>query len=290
LSSTAVFMGEVVKVLCCIATISYIDGFKPRDIWNDSFGNTMDALKIAVPAGVYALQNNLLYLGLSNLEAPIYQVSNQLKILTTAVFFVVLLKQHLSLRKWIALVLLFAGIALVQVQSIGMQPSLKKGENVLVGLIAVLTASITSGFAGVYFEKLLKASTVSLWVRNIQLGSFGALFALVMCLTSDYELIVEYGFWYGWNWLVWLVVLVSAVGGLIIALVVLYADNILKGFASALSIILSSIFSVYLFDFGLSWLFGVGTLLVVVAIYLYQLPDHIPDEGKESDVEIAPVK
>ena len=38
----------------------------------------------------------------------------QLKILTTAVFTVMVLKRKLSLKQWIALVFLFAGVAVVQ--------------------------------------------------------------------------------------------------------------------------------------------------------------------------------
>lgn len=41
-----------------------------------------------------------------------------------------------------------------------------------VGLMAVLTACFSSGFAGVYFEKILKETKQSVWIRNIQLGKF----------------------------------------------------------------------------------------------------------------------
>lgn len=39
------------------------------------------------------------------------------------------------------------------------------------GVVSVLIACFSSGFAGVYFEKILKESKQSVWVRNIQLGS-----------------------------------------------------------------------------------------------------------------------
>lgn len=42
-----------------------------------------------------------------------------------------------------------------------------------VGLMAVLMACVSSGFAGVYFEKILKETKQSVWVRNIQLGEYG---------------------------------------------------------------------------------------------------------------------
>jgi UDP-sugar transporter A1/2/3 len=40
----------------------------------------------------------------------------------------------------------------------------------IIGLISVLLACFSSGFAGVYFEKILKGSPCSVWIRNIQLG------------------------------------------------------------------------------------------------------------------------
>ena len=39
-----------------------------------------------------------------------------------------------------------------------------------VGLVAVLTACCSSGFAGVYFEKILKGTKATIWMRNVQLG------------------------------------------------------------------------------------------------------------------------
>ena len=62
----------------------------------------------------------------------------------------------------------------------------------------------------------------------------------------------------------------QAYGGLVIALVVKYADNILKGFAVSLSIILSSFASwFFLGDFEPSLTFAVGALVVIGSTFLY---------------------
>jgi hypothetical protein len=52
-------------------------------------------------------------------------------------------------------------------------------------------------------------------------------------------------------------------------LVIKYSDNILKGFATSLSILISFLASVALFDFRLTFNFLTGSLLVVLATWLY---------------------
>merc|ERR1712048_605005 len=84
--------------------------------------------------------------------------------------------------------------------------------------------------------------------------------------------ISESGFTQGYTFLVWGVILLQAVGGLVVAAVLKYADNILKCFGNALSIVLSCILSaVLLQEFVPDSLFVLGTLLVLLATTLYSI-------------------
>ena len=112
-------------------------------------------------------------------------------------------------------------------------------QNAWIGVIAVVISCLSSGFAGVYFESILKGSTQSLWLRNVQLGIFGSLCAFIGMLLYDGLTIRDVGF-NDCTPLVWSVISQQAVGGLILALVIRYADNILKGYATSLSIIVSA--------------------------------------------------
>lgn len=232
----------------------------------------MDTLKVAVPAIVYYVQNNLIYLAATHLDAATTQVTYQLKILTTALFSVFLLKKKLIFTQWLALMLLFIGVAAVQLTQTKKASADTHGheQNVLIGFLAILSACVLSGFAGVYFEKILKNSAhVSLWIRNIQLASIAVPFGLITLFVTDYKSIEEKGFFFGYTILTWTVIFLQAQGGLLVAVVVKYADNILKGFATSISIIISCIVSIYLFDFIITFQFFIGASLVIASVFLY---------------------
>ena len=130
---------------------------------------------------------------------------------------------------------------------------------------------LISGFASVYFEKILKESRTSVVIRNIQLSLFGILFSLIPVLIKDYNLVSEKGFFQGYNFVVWSVILIQAIGGLIVAFVIKYADNILKEFANSISILLISFVSYFfLKNFVPNEIFMLGASLVVGSTFLYR--------------------
>jgi hypothetical protein len=67
--------------------------------------------------------------------------------------------------------------------------------------------------------------------------------------------------------------IVQAVGGLVVAVVVKYADNILKGFASSFSIITSTMLCIYLFDFNPTLTFLSGAVSMWISHLL--LPTYL---------------
>uniref|UniRef100_A0A3B4ETD7 UDP-N-acetylglucosamine transporter-like n=1 Tax=Pundamilia nyererei TaxID=303518 RepID=A0A3B4ETD7_9CICH len=176
LASSAVVSAEVLKIFMCTLLIfsENSDLTAMYELLNKEILNKpVELVKLAVPAGIYTLQNNLLYIALSNLDAATYQVTYQLKILTTALFSVSMLGKKLGSYQWLSLLFLMAGVTLVQlpVESLGdSEQNVMSASSQFVGLIAVLMACVSSGFAGVYFEKILKGTSQSLWLRNIQLG------------------------------------------------------------------------------------------------------------------------
>lgn len=100
-------------------------------------------------------------------------------------------------------------------------------------------------------------------MSSVVLGVFGIYFS------GDSESVSSQGFFHGYTGLVWAVIALQAVGGLVVAVVVKYADNVLKGFAASFSIITSCVLCYVFYDFKPTLLFLVGAVLVNVSMYMY---------------------
>lgn len=76
-ATTAVVLSEGLKVLTSLMILAAQEGtfiklmcYLRDNIWRQP----LDCLKVSVPAFIYTLQNNLLYIALSNLDAATFQV------------------------------------------------------------------------------------------------------------------------------------------------------------------------------------------------------------------------
>jgi UDP-sugar transporter A1/2/3 len=173
-ASTAVFVMECVKFITCLFVICYeYKGIK--GLWKvlseEVISSPLEIAKLSVPSLLYTVQNNLLYFALSHLDAATFQVGYQVKILTTAVFSVLMLGKGLSKLQWFSLVILTIGILTfinysifsifyyifiyyilgVSLAQLSTSNSSDESVNTTSGFIAVLLAACTSGFSGILY-------------------------------------------------------------------------------------------------------------------------------------------
>ncbi|KAI1278331.1 nucleotide-sugar transporter-domain-containing protein [Xylaria sp. FL0933] len=358
-TSTAVFLTELFKLAISLTFAIYevsrtLAPSTPATVLFQQIYNAVfkgDGWKLAIPAMLYTLQNTLQYIAIENLDPVHYQVILQLKILTTAIFTVVILGRSLSYRKWISLVILTAGVSIVSIPSsdsgdssfviqdmtdhffprsvhelgqaanniaeVAMELTKRGTEsladasellvkrsatyegidedqnnvpvmNYSIGLCAVLAVAALSGLTGVFFEKVLKDphTSASVWIRNIQLSFYSIIPAFFIGVVfKDGEEIAKHGFFDGYNWIVWALILLQAFGGVLASLCIHYADNIAKNFATSISIIISFLFTVLFFTCEITFTFILGTALVLFATYLYTGPDR--KRGRPPPINIA---
>ncbi|SCV74579.1 BQ2448_7608 [Microbotryum intermedium] len=333
-------------------------------VWSDGWWN------LAFVAALYMVQGNLQYVASGNLSVPLFQLAYQLKVCfgstfvnilcdatferlmdlchlqipATAMCSVILLKRVLTQQQWASLFVLTFGVGIVQIYSVSASsaastPSTPLASthetgrpNQFLGLLAVMAACISSGFASCFFEQILKAPSTpqsspnpnstpttfirpSIWVRNIQLSFFGLLAGVPVLM---WELsngageangaVAGVGWWSasawrpitaastffdGFNAITWMVVFLQVTGGLLGALVMKHADNLLKCFSTSMSILLSVVASVFLFNFQVSGMcqtsrhecvailtrvsqvnLGIvfGSAMVLAATYVYTTP------------------
>lgn len=285
LVSTAVLATECIKIVFnALLMVVFRGKTSPRP---SIFAS--DAIYLAVPALLYVIQNNLTFIALEHLSVPVYQVTNQGKLLTTALVTKFMLNRQFSSLQWLSLWLLACGVSMVQLSSLEEQHADTSAQSEVVGLMAITLACFTSGFAGVYFEKILKysKSEASVYERNVQLGLFSIVLAFLP-VAKDWNVVKENGFFVGYNHMVWGIVVGNALAGIIISLVMKYADNVIKGFANSIAFVLATILSMYLWGSRLDEWLVLGAAMVAGAVFMYSkyTLEYMTTKAKSIDAQV----
>ena len=304
LASSAVVLAEALKLLICL--LLEMRGHEGslrvtlKTIWTQlttkESAHQPALISMAIPALLYALQNNLLYYAVRHLSCLSFQVTYQLKILITALFARSLLQQHFTLRQWLSLLLLLAAVVLVNVTMANTDPSSSPSPSPSscssttlqrsLALLATILAALSSGFTGVYFEKMVKpmlatssndsnpklssGASCSLWLNNIKLGLWGLLFSTGLMLLKDGPVVLNDGLLANYTLATWAVVAMQSLGGLAVSVVVRFSDNIMKGYATTAALLLNALLSVFVFhETILTPALVLGILLVLLSLYLY---------------------
>jgi UDP-sugar transporter A1/2/3 len=139
----------------------------------------------------------------------------------------------------------------------------------MIGVMAVLAMATLSGFSSVVLERVLKGTpSVTIWERNLQLGVCSVVLALLsVCSQNALPDVMAIASFQSGTTLA--AATVSAFGGFLVALVMRYADNVVKCFATAVGICVTSALSVVLFGEAATRLMVLGIGLVVLSILNY---------------------
>lgn len=277
INSTQVCMTEMVKLFLAFLACLFVDA--KGSVWQllsqleKAFVDEgADMLKLCVPAVLYIAQNNLQYV----IEtSPLFVIMYDCKVITTALFYTYMLDHRFRKREWFAIIVLTLGIGMVQAGETDVH--YHHASN-FVGTSAVVFACLTSGFAGVFFEKTLKDSNSSIWMINLELSMISSSLGMFTCLMEDTEAISRRGFFSGYDRWVILVIVLQALAGLSIALLVKYADNIVKCFATGVSIIIACLIDQFLFN-NHTWTVAavLGVIFIIFSFVFFAMNQNLPE-------------
>ena len=245
LKSAAVIGIESTKLTLSLLYIALIDKQPLSTAVTFIKRDKRNTLLMGVPAALYCIQGNLEYLALGNLDAAVFSVLVQTKLLATAGCAVLILRKKIKKVQLISLVLLTVGVMLCNMKDNSPNSNnsrrlaeIDKEMDTAKGVIATLCISACSGIASVYTEKVIKAKRnittrseeeklplqneqkqpqYGLAYTQVQLAFVSLVIMGLYCVVMESNDIIEKGFWYGFNSAAYFSILNNALGGLTVA-------------------------------------------------------------------------
>lgn len=261
-STAAVVLScEILKFIASSVAVFVLEG------WNEYVRHVKllhTRIVLLIPSILYVLQTNLLFVAAESLSPTVYIVCSQAKIISTVAFSRVLLGTKVTLKHAFAIAQLVSGVCLVQ-ENLRMEKMKKTSpDSAVYGLVSILLASCTSGFAGVFLEKNFKSAGASIWHTNVHLS---ALSLPVSALLTAMDVMNDDAYVFaGFDAIVKTIILLQTLGGLLTAAIMKHASAVLKCYAVSMSICLCAVISVSLGDEVFGVRRAVGILLVNVSM------------------------
>mmetsp|Transcript_4869 Transcript_4869/g.17412 ORF Transcript_4869/g.17412 Transcript_4869/m.17412 type:complete len:336 (-) Transcript_4869:2826-3833(-) len=268
-SSSVVVLAEALKLTFCFLLVVSSVGLKFAlvKVFEASY-----QIRFIVPSLLYVAQNNLLYEGVKRLPTTVYVACSQGKIFTCAFFSYTMLGTSLRKKEMLALLFLALGMFLVQSnEDLHSRQLVSTSVSREIGFAAVLVACCTSGYAGVYLERIYKRDTHddTILSKNMQLSLFSFPVSVSVAMIKDGRSYRSDGIFAGYDSCIVAIIFLQALGGIIVASVMRYASNLLKCFAMSASVCLCATISVVSGSEQVTFASVLGVFLIITATLLY---------------------
>lgn len=259
-----------------------------------------------LPSALYALQGTLTYTAYQNLDAVTFNGLTQLKVLSSALCCYIVLGKRQSRMQLCALGLLMTSTVIFQgswkdwfgrrtrhehygnkKSVVGTASTIERNRNrnqLLLGVLPCLAATLLSGLAGAFSQKSLQTQ-VGMMHRNAYFYTVEISFLSAVCLMVSMGMewwrrrttgasvsmsnIRSSHFFHHWTYATLLPITTKATAGLLTALVHRHLGSVIKGFALVLGLVFSALLQFVLEGVDLTIGQLVGTALVLLSSWLH---------------------
>ena len=288
-STSAVLFTELVKLLLALGLYIRFDG-NAKQLTRTIAATTPLLLKYSVPALLYAVYNNLVYVNLASFDPGTYNVLMQLRIIMTGVIYQQAFSKRLNRNQWMAIVLIAIGCMAKESSKLTSTEGIQQNRHAWLLLLIQMLSSVC---AGVYNEVLLKGEDSSptadsgiLVTTNLQNAYMYLMSVFWNLLVLTYqgrlgEAVSHENLIVLCSPIVLSIIAIMSTVGLVTGFFLKHLDSVLKAVASALEVILTMLASNFFFGIPLDAQGLVATCLVGGGVALYARPVSLAQPAYE---------
>lgn len=266
-SSSCVVLIEFAKLMVSFATLVVTGNLSSLK----ASVSIVAVLPYAIPALLYAFNNNLVVIMQVYMDPSSFQLFSNLKIGSTALLYTFCLGKKLRRGQWFAVGLLVAAGVCHSYTSLDWEQQNEDISNPGLyitswGLLLMLVYCFVSGLAAVYTERTLKSQHLPLSLQNLFLYAFGVAINLMSHVTGGSG---QQGFLYGFSGLVWVIIGGQVTNGLLMSVIMKHGTGIMRLFVISSGMLVNGVLSWWLLGIQLTHHFLFPVVLIGWAVYLY---------------------
>ncbi|KAI8422209.1 hypothetical protein MSG28_006108 [Choristoneura fumiferana] len=274
-TTLVVFLSELLKLVASATLYSFRRNDKPH-IFKAVAINFKLLLLYFIPSLLYCFYNNLAFVNLSHYDPTSYYILLQFRVVLTALLFQCLFKKKLTFIQWISLGILTLGCIIKNFDAASVQSTTLHDTDLWSQVFNIYFLSINfqnfcSCLAGTYNEYLLKSqgSSVDIFLQNVfmYLDSVICNFFILMFKGELNTVFNDFGSLC--NIIVVLIIVNSAVVGIVTSFFLKNLNSILKTYASALELVITAVVCYILFRILITWGTVISICLVIIAVAMY---------------------